>query len=162
MARGESVDGLEVIGKRKEGEMKAGSVMLNYIRVLLKRAWEVSTFLSSATTIQIRIHSSRKKQSRMEVAWTQTGCDGCSVLAWCNCRGCQREGERYSAWLPWFVEGSGWLFLFLKDPTLGASLAVQWLGSCAPVPGWGARITHAVQCGQEKKKSKIEFLANPW
>lgn len=36
MASSESMEGLEVIGKRSEGEIKAGSVTLNYIRVLLK------------------------------------------------------------------------------------------------------------------------------
>ena len=50
-------------------------------------------------------------------------------------------------------------FFFFLNPTLGALLAVQWLGSCAPgamgsAPGWGARIPHAGQCGQEGEKVK--------
>ena len=41
----------------------------------------------------------------------------------------------------------------------GTSLVVQWLrlhasntGGLGSIPGWGAKILHAVWCGQKKKK----------
>ena len=50
---------------------------------------------------------------------------------------------------------------FYKITGGGTSLAVQWLGLCAPtaggmgsIPGWGTKIPHAAWCGKKKKKKK--------
>ena len=48
------------------------------------------------------------------------------------------------------------------EALLGTSLAVQWLGLCAPnaggtgsIPGRGTKIPHAAQCSLKKKKALL-------
>ena len=52
----------------------------------------------------------------------------------------------------------------LKWVTYGTSLVVRWLRSCASmagstgsIPGQGTKVTHAMWCGQKKKKENIKW-----
>ena len=50
----------------------------------------------------------------------------------------------------------------MKDGSMEISLVIQWLKlqtstarSVDSIPGWGTKIAHAVQRGQEKKKDEV-------
>ena len=54
----------------------------------------------------------------------------------------------------------------LKLHKSGTCLEVQWLRFCSPdaggtgsIPGWGAKIPHAAQLGQKKKKRKLQIYS---
>ena len=48
-------------------------------------------------------------------------------------------------------EGTVMFYIIYK---IGSSLAVQWLGLHASIPGRGIKIPQATQCGQKKKKKE--------
>ena len=73
-----------------------------------------------------------------------------------------RERDTVLGFSDLLKEAVGFFFsFFFLNPTLGALLAVQWLGSCFPgamgsAPGWGARIPHCCTVWPRRKKKKVK------